>query len=550
MNDNLESRIEALEKNMDQVIRMLGIKKTQQAMAPYKVETKEAATTTPSTPYNVVASETGKTTEAGQWLGYAGVSCLVLACIFLIRLSIDSGWLTPERQLIISSFFGMSLIFLPFTNLLKDREYISQLPAAGISILHLTVYGAVFYHQLISHDLAVLLMSTIGVLSIGLLAKFKFDIYAVISIVGTYVGALLLKQGFSSHAIFGLFLMAWNIAYCLIAISLQRRSMILLASYLAIGLVSLKALQISPDPAEYMKIASMQALQFLTFLTATVTYSQLNRVTLTQTEAWNYFPLAIFFYGLEYHLFNYIDKDYATFFALGFSVVLLIAYKFAKSLRQESVESARVVYTLIATILSHAVYFVLLSDELRILSGLFLALIFFTQRQLLFTEERFKGLLVVLFAMFGFSQIQLLVGDPKMDINFLILMGFIFGSIFALASKYLTKSNTGGLGNFESLSLAAANAQVLFATYRLKQYIDHSWVAPLWIVYAFILLLWGWRTSERAKAQSALPVVVLALLRFIVVDFSHLNAATSVLALFIMGGLIFASGYIYKKIPT
>jgi len=48
--------------------------------------------------------------DTTQILGWSGATALVLAAIYLIRLGIDSGWLTPVRQLAIAVFGAAALI--------------------------------------------------------------------------------------------------------------------------------------------------------------------------------------------------------------------------------------------------------------------------------------------------------------------------------------------------------------------------------------------------------------------------------------------------------
>ena len=46
-----------------------------------------------------------------NWLGFIAVICFVLAGGFIIKLSIDSGWLSCEKRIGLSTLFGIGLIF-------------------------------------------------------------------------------------------------------------------------------------------------------------------------------------------------------------------------------------------------------------------------------------------------------------------------------------------------------------------------------------------------------------------------------------------------------
>jgi uncharacterized membrane protein len=61
-------------------------------------------------------------------LGWAGAFALVLAASYLIRLGIDSGWLTPARQVGIAALFGLTLIAAGFFLDASARRYAGLLP--------------------------------------------------------------------------------------------------------------------------------------------------------------------------------------------------------------------------------------------------------------------------------------------------------------------------------------------------------------------------------------------------------------------------------------
>jgi len=82
----------------------------------------------------------------------------------------------------------------------------------------------------------------------------------------------------------------------------------------------------------------------------------------------------------------------------------------------------------------------------------------------------------------------------------------------------------------------------------MKDYINRSWVAPIWIAYAFGLFVWAYRSRIMDIAKSAMPIIVLGLIRFMIVDFNRLSGGERIISLIIMGVLIFAGGYTYRKL--
>ncbi len=71
--------------------------------------------------------------------------------------------------MILASLFGFALIIAPVVTDKKDLPYLAMLPAGGIVILHLVVYGAVFYHELLYPSVGLIAISLIGLLVMGAL---------------------------------------------------------------------------------------------------------------------------------------------------------------------------------------------------------------------------------------------------------------------------------------------------------------------------------------------------------------------------------------------
>ena len=75
-------------------------------------------------------------------LGVIAVICFVLAGGFIVKLSFQSGWLTPFRQIGLAYIFGLSLIGAGLVLLSKDRDYAAYLPGAGVVLLYIATFAA------------------------------------------------------------------------------------------------------------------------------------------------------------------------------------------------------------------------------------------------------------------------------------------------------------------------------------------------------------------------------------------------------------------------
>src|SRR5882672_8961763 len=110
-------------------------------------------------------------------LGWGGAVALVLAAAYLIRLGIDSGWLTPMRQVALAAIAGLVLIGAGFWLSALDRQYASLLPAGGIAILFLATYGAHHYYGFIDTTFAAAAVIGICLASLWLCWIFESDLY-------------------------------------------------------------------------------------------------------------------------------------------------------------------------------------------------------------------------------------------------------------------------------------------------------------------------------------------------------------------------------------
>ena len=111
----LENRLEAIESrlgHLEELVQMIaqGGKKSE----PVKVVSASSIPQKMASPIQKVevrqtqSSQIPKqkseddSSSVTNLLGWTGATALVFAAVYLIRLAIDSGWLTPERQIVIA----------------------------------------------------------------------------------------------------------------------------------------------------------------------------------------------------------------------------------------------------------------------------------------------------------------------------------------------------------------------------------------------------------------------------------------------------------------
>lgn len=475
--------------------------------------------------------------KSGNLLGIIGVGCLIVAMILLIKFSIDSGWLTPVRQLILAGLFGGSLIAAPFIFQSKEKDYLSLLPAGGVVILHLTVYGGVYLHKLIESLAATGMIWAIGLLSLWLLTLFMDDVYAILAIAGTYTGAFLVKDSFTSLLPVATHMIIWDAIFVGYAIKLQKRSIITITAYFALGLVcffGFSAESLSHGMAG--ELAVIQFIHMLIIMAGTAVYS-VRHHPLTEDEVGQLLPVFVFFYGIEYYYLNKIDPNFASAFSLFFSVLLLGSYLFAKKKVKNTTEiTSDSIIGLAVMMFFHSIFFVELDDLGKIIFG-FVVLIIFSLFSTRMLKAPFKSTSVMCGMIIFYSMVLVLQSD-ELSKNLGIFFAILYG--VTLFTGYTTSK--------VSFSLIVAHVMMIVGLLRIGTLIGEIWSGPLCALYAFLLLIFSVKTHDKFMASTSLPVVLFAIARFMIFNFGELSQGERIISLIAMGVVIYASGFVYRKV--
>jgi uncharacterized membrane protein len=481
------------------------------------------------------AARMKETEQPVNLLGLVGVGCIIIAVILLIKFSIDSGWLNPLRQVFLAGLFGGSLIAAPFIFKNKD-SYLSQLPATGVVVLHLSIYGAIFYHHLLSPSIGIWMVWGVGLISLRLLETFKHDVFALLSIAGVYLGSFILKDNFHELTTVAVHFLVWDMIFAGYSIKLKNRSLITIAAYFSLAIMTLMSFKGMESTGEAVII---QLCQILIFSLGTALYTTKNKLILSESESWQLFPVYLFFYGIEFHLLSKLNPAYATFFSLGFGVLVLALYLFAKNRSGKAhLNSSPAVLSLVAIMFFHSIYFVKLTDQGRIIFSLVL-LVFLGLIEQRLRDERFKPLSFIFLIVVGYSFMLLLANPSNLEHSFIITMGGIYAAIMLVGYRI----------SRQAILLPFANLMIVVAISRLSHFIGEMSVGPLLVGYGFLSLFFAYLRADKLLGQAALPVIFFAIGRFFYFNFSQLTQGERIISLIIMGALIYAGGFFYKSIP-
>ena len=288
-------------------------------------------------------------------LGWGGATALVLAASYVIRLAIDSGWLTPERQIASVVLGGLALIGVGIGLRNTHRRYASLLPAGGIVILFLSIYGAHLYYNLIDGITALGAIIVVCIASLWLCKLFRNEMYAMFAAVGSYSAPFLLPSLGNNITDLVIYFSSWSIVYCIYSIWLESRRIYLLALYLA--LIGFDIIWRNTTSDQWVAAFVFQAFQFTTFAGCTTFFSISRNSPLSRNSAIAHIPALLIFYFLQYSLLYKNIPAYAPWIAGGSAAVLALCYMIARTYFKRSMEGGRLLLsTYCALVLFHAGY--------------------------------------------------------------------------------------------------------------------------------------------------------------------------------------------------
>ena len=123
---------------------------------------------------------------------WIGAVTLALAAIFLVRYSIEEGYLSPEVRVILAALFGFVLVGTAERTRHRDERVAQALAAAGVAALYGALFAAVALYDMISKPVAGAGAAALTAFAIGVSLRH-----------GMLVAALAFVGGFASPAIIG-----------------------------------------------------------------------------------------------------------------------------------------------------------------------------------------------------------------------------------------------------------------------------------------------------------------------------------------------------------
>jgi uncharacterized membrane protein len=557
----LEERLAQVEARLDRIERLLPAMPMMPPPAmPAAAEVTAAATPRPAQP--AVATPTSAPPAAAQGyargaqaahdfgtptvtqiLGWTGATALVLAVAYLIRLALDSGWLTPERQLGLAVLSGFALIGAGLKLRSADRQYASLLPAGGLVVLFLSIYGAHLYYQFIGAPFAAGAVIAVCLLALWLGRLFESELYALFAVVGSYSAPFLLDALAGSVVDLVIYFSAWSVLFCLYAIWIGQRRTYLLAAYLA--LLGFHYLWTEMAPEEWGAAFAFQVLQFAIFLIGAIGFSVRHGRPMTREEALVHLPLLLIFYALQYWLLERHVPAFAPWIALGSAAVLLAAHLVARRALGALAASSTLVGAYASLAIFHAGYMELLPDAFAPWVALLVlpALAVFARARggLASLGWPIRALVAVVFVI---NYLRVVIGFDVHAVPAHELLALLYA--VALYVAYALVRRVPAFNDFATVALYVGHVAVMSAAVQILD--GRLAVSLAWGAVALACLALAFRTRDKVLGKSSLLIFAASAAKVLLFDLSDAAPLVRIGLLLVLGVTFYAGGWMYKKV--
>jgi uncharacterized membrane protein len=481
-----------------------------------------------------------------QILGWTGATAIVLAMAYLIRLALDTGWLTPERQLGLAVVTGAALIASGLWLRAADRVYASLLPAGGLVILFLAIYGAHLYYHFVDAQTAagLVILNCIGALWLGRL--FASELYALFAVLGSYSAPFLMPAVYGSVGDLVIYFSAWSVAFCVYSVWIGNRRPYLLAAYLA--LLGFNVLWRGMAAAEWPAALLFQSIQFAIFLGGAVSFSVVHKRPMSHNESLAHLPLLLIFYVLQYQLLDEHLSALAPWIALGTAAIVLATYLVAKSLLSEPLHSGiTLVGAYAALTLFHAGYMELVPGSAEPWVALLVLPAFALYKALARTSGtggwpmRAVGGIV-----FALNYLRVVVLEETRSVPAAELLAVLFAA--ELYAAYALTRRRSELAGLAIPALYLGHMAMLGAAVQL--FGDRLAVSLSWGVVAIACLLAAFRFRDRTLGQSSLIVFAASAVKVFIFDLSGAAPLVRIGSLLILGATLYIGGWMYRRVDS
>lgn len=471
----------------------------------------------------------------------AGIA-LVLAAVYFIRLAFNAGWLTPPIQIGLAMITGIGLVTSGVAFARRDTAYAAYLPAVGLIVLFLAIYGAHITYGLINQLMALAGVAATSLTGLWLSRRFSNSVYGIFSAVGVYLTPLLLPGLAAETMSLVIYFTAWSLLFSFVALTDGRRLIYVVAMFLA--LLGFDIAWRNSGSEAWLLAACYQAAQFLIFAATAAAFSTIHKQPMGAADALAHGVGLLYFYLIEYVLLKQNAPTIAPWVALASAVFVLAIYLFARSRSDAPLAAGgTLVGSYVALVTAHVLFFEFASDRYMAL----LALLFPAMGWLIrsATSDRHLALptFIVSAAVFAMGFFIAIVQD---DQGFVPQGGMLALYAAVLYAGFWFSRRQIDLHGATPFLLYAGHLAALIASTAL---IDNGLlISILWGGVAVALLLYAVRTQDVMLGRSSLIIFLAGALKVLFIDLSEADQLVRVFVLIVLAASLYAGGWLYQKL--
>ncbi len=488
-----------------------------------------------------------------NWLAVLAIACFIAAAGFIIQVSIESDLFTPNLQVILAGVLGVALIGAGLLMMRFDIKYSAYLPASGITVLFLTVLAANLYYPILSMHEAIVGITIISALSIGLYYYVREEVFALVAIVGTYLSPITLNIFKPSEAIVAYFCI-YTITFSIVGLLFKSRAIWIVLMYLSMFATAIVGMSIKVD----IFLMSALAAQFTICMVGVIIYVIKYKISLNSTKVWFYFPAILIFSNIEIAYMSHINSDLLPWMGIGFALISSVVYLGIKHKIKDSEEVQGMLLTTAMLGILNSWYLNLFPRSLDawILPVIVIGYLLFKKMPKLINSNTYKPYRIAIFivrVIFVFQYLKLIL-EPVGLANTELDLNKIAASIVSAAALWgavlLRKSSSSLLLKHETFLLGVTHVLTIKALYNLVEHFGSLAVSGVWLSYSIAVICFAFAKLDKAMARSSMLILVLAAGKALLYDASFAPTKIRIICLLITGIVLYGAGYMMRRISN
>jgi uncharacterized membrane protein len=458
-----------------------------------------------------------------------GAVAVLLAVGFFMRWAFATGLITEAARILIGIVAGVGLIVIGW---LLPSRYVSYgriLIGTGVGVLYVSIYAAYAFYALVGFPLALLWMSLVTVLGVGLALYLDAQELAILAAVGGFLTPVLLPFVSEMSALFFAYLTILNLG--LLAISWARAwRRFAIGCFMATALLYTNWLtdHFAQNHYIWLLVLFYLSIFFLTYVAVTLLHYFRHRRSLDDADTLLALINPVFFFSAGYAVIGEMVPAWDGFFAFVLAALYAALWVVLKRFSPGAVSGSRSGHELLSLVAGiAAAFFVLVvplqfhSFTITIVWALQALLLIYAGLRANLRDVRIAGLLLfgLTFTRVFFFDTAAIVTTPWFNPR-LLTAGVV---MFAAALTALFYREYIVLGDSSRSREFTRSPQVLrglayltaftFLTLEISQFYSTAWLAIVWILLAVSAVVWSFAVEDRPLRTLGFITVPLAIVQ-------------------------------------